>query len=224
MRREQQLLLALAQIGHVLRHQQQALARRAAFRDVGGERLDAGAVLAHAALAVDEAQRHFARLAGRGGAQHRHARLVGIVGMDAAQGVAADLEVGGIEHALVGRAGVQPARVVVHHPDEVGDALGDEAVALLARAHLVAGTHDAPVLAVHHGADPAGVGEHAGEAQRSHQVPGPRRVGEVAGRHVERGARGAAAQREQGALEAAVHRGVQHRAGEQRVGDPGREA
>ena len=99
------------------------------------DRLHARLVLAHAALAVDQAQRHLARLAGRRGAQHADARALGIVGMQRARrrrrparGRAAS------STALVRRAGVEPAALAVDHRDQVARVLGDQAVALLARA------------------------------------------------------------------------------------------
>jgi hypothetical protein len=64
--------------------------------------VDQRRVLAHAALAVDQVQHDLARAAGRRDAAHGHAGALGVVRMHAQERVDPGLEVGALEHALVG--------------------------------------------------------------------------------------------------------------------------
>ena len=100
MRRDEQALLALAQVGDVAQREHQA------------------------ARAIEQAQRDRPRLAGGGGAAHRHARLVGVVLVGISKGVGAGRELLGLEHRLERRAGVEPVAIGVDQRNEVGRILG----------------------------------------------------------------------------------------------------
>src|SRR3954471_2708359 len=209
-RGEEHPLLALAQIGDVVRYQE----------EVGLQPLQVRAVLAHAPVAIDEAKR---QVPGAAGGQ-RVSQALRVVGVQARQGIAARGQLGRVEDPLVRGAGVDPAAVAVQHGDQVVGVLRDQAVARLALQELVARRGEAPVLPVHHEANRADIGEAAGHAKERYRARRVRREAQAIEGNPRRRAGRAAGKRDGEAGEAAIHHRVERDGADQHPRDPEREA